>query len=75
MPSQSNNTVCSLGIIWHHMFAREHAAPFAPLFHTVCSLVWHHMLPCLAPYAPLLGTELGAEHYSQAVTPLRTNTA
>ena len=74
-------TVCSLGNIWHRMFPREHMAPYAPLFGTVCSLVQncmfprehtapyaslfgtvcsfvrHRILPCSAPYAPMLGTE------------------
>ena len=26
--------------------------------------IWHRMLPCLAPYAPLLDTEWGEENYS-----------
>ena len=33
------------------------------------------MLPCSPYYAPLLGTELGAENYSQAVTHPSTDTA
>ena len=37
------NTLGSLGIIHHRMFPREHTAPYAPLFGTVCSLVRHWM--------------------------------
>ena len=33
--------VCSLRIIRHCMFPREHTVPYVPLYDTVCSLVCH----------------------------------